>query len=86
MHRVRRCKRGSGTNTAINTATDACAWRSDQTAGSGADSRHNHADAKSDSPAGDAANKSDCTTGRCRDAAGNAFANPTGRYCSWRIG
>ena len=80
MHRVRRSKCCTGTNAAINTTTFACAWRSDQTAGSGADSRHDYADAKSNRAAGNTANKSNRTAGKYSRTTGNTITNTAGRY------
>ena len=74
MHRVRRSKCFTGTNTAIDAATHACAWRSDKATRNGTDSRHGHAD-ESNRAAGHTANKSDRTAGKYRHTSSNAISN-----------
>ena len=67
MHSVRRNQRGTGTSSAVNTATDTRAGRSIQATGSATNSR-DHADAKSGGASGSAADKSCCTSGIYSDA------------------
>ena len=67
MHFVRRNQRGTGTSSAVNTAANTRAGRSDEAAGTATDSR-DHADAKPGGASGSAADKSCCTSGICSDA------------------
>ena len=67
MHIVRRNQRGTGTSSAVNTATDTRAGRSIEATGSATDSR-NHADAESGGASGSAADQSCCTSWIYSDA------------------
>ena len=59
MHRVRRSERCPGANTAVNTAADAGAWRSNQTTGKRSDPRYHDADPESGRASGNTTNESD---------------------------
>jgi hypothetical protein len=79
MCRVRRRKRCARASTCVNTDTNASAKRSDETAGTADDPWNDDAGAESNGASGNAANKSDRTTGRRRDTAGNAVGDTAGR-------
>src|SRR5215510_5646081 len=75
MSRIHRSKRRNGTNTASNAAPDAAAWRSNQTARAGSDSRHHDANPESDCAAGHTTNKPDRAAGNANRSSFAAHHN-----------
>ena len=59
MHRVRRSERCPGANTAVNTAADTGAWRSNQTTRKRSDTGYYDADPESGRASGNTTNESD---------------------------
>ena len=85
MSRVRRNERRTGTNTAVDAATNTCAWRSNQTTRTGTDSGDYDAHAESLGASGNTANKSDSAAGSYCAARTKTIANTSGRERARRI-
>ena len=85
MSRVRRNERRTGTNAAIDAATNPGSWRSDKTTRNRTHSRHDNANAESCRASGNAANKSDNAAGSYCAAGTKTVTDTSRRQRAWWI-